>query len=115
MGSSARESRFGFAEMLRDVLVASISRGQFPFALLGMVTLMAILKMPSADVSRLVFRVVEILSDGQWLGYAFAVLFLLGWAGHVSVLRHALERVAVARERVRRRANVAEESEEVGS
>jgi hypothetical protein len=58
--SKERVSRpLGFAEMLRDVLVASISYGQFPYALLGLVSLIAILKMPCGDVSRLMFGLVE--------------------------------------------------------
>lgn len=112
MSSIARESRFGFAEMLRDVLVSSITRGQFPFALLGMVTLITILKMPSADVSRLVFRIVDLLSAGQLLGYLSAVLLLLGWMGHVRVLKYAFKRTLVAQTRGQRDAN---DSEEVGS
>jgi hypothetical protein len=54
--SKERVSRpLGFAEMLRDILVASIGRGQFPVALLGLVALVSILKMPAADVSSLYF------------------------------------------------------------
>ena len=82
--------RSGFAEMLRDVLVASISKGQFPFALLGLVVLVSVLKMPPADVSTLVFRVVDLLSSGRWAGYVLALLVSLGWSLHARHLRLAL-------------------------
>jgi hypothetical protein len=80
----------GFAEMLRDVLVASINRGQFPFALLGLVVLVSILKMPAADVSTLVFRLVESITGGPAMGYVLAALMLIGWSWHVSYLRRAI-------------------------
>ena len=83
--------RIGFAEMLRDVLVASISKGQFPVALLGIIVLASVLKMPPADVSTLVFRIVELLSSGRWAGYVLALLVSLGWWRHARYLRHSLD------------------------
>ncbi|MEJ1962627.1 MAG: hypothetical protein WDO56_14220 [Gammaproteobacteria bacterium] len=76
--------------MLRDVLVASINKGQFPFALVGLVVLVSLLKMPPADVSKLVFRVVDSLSSGWWGGYALTLLVSIAWSAHARFLQRAL-------------------------
>lgn len=60
-GSQSPAHPFGFARMMRDVLVASIHRGQFPPALLGLVILAIVLKMPSEDVSKVLRRFLGLL------------------------------------------------------
>jgi hypothetical protein len=92
MGRSMRDNSrpFGFAEMLRDVLVTSMSRGQFPFALLGLIVLVILVKMPSADVSALVFRILELVSHGDLVGTLAAISLAAGWRWHARYLRRRL-------------------------
>ena len=59
--------------MLRDVFLASIDRGQFLFAIVGFVIVIVILKMPSKDVSRLAFRLLDSIANGKALGYVLAL------------------------------------------
>lgn len=40
-------------QMLRDVLVASLNRGQFPMAVMGLIAVIAVCRMPPEDLSRL--------------------------------------------------------------
>jgi len=90
-GNRHEAVRIGFAEMLRDVLVASIRKGQFPVALLGLILLASILKMPSADVSALVFRIVDLLSSGRLIGYVTTLFVSLGWWLHAQYLRQVID------------------------
>jgi hypothetical protein len=90
-----------WATALRDVLIASINKGQFPFAILGLVLLTLIVKMPPADVSKLVFRLVDGVEQGSLLGYLLSLLFLIGWYVHARYQRRVIageiERMAAER------------------
>lgn len=46
-------------EFLRDVLIASIEKGQFPAALIAIIALSMIWRMAPADVGKLVFRLLD--------------------------------------------------------
>lgn len=79
--------RFNFARMMRDVLVASIYRGQFPPALLGLIALAIILKMPSADMSELMYRLLDLMGRREGVGYLLAFLCAVSWFFHVRLQR----------------------------
>lgn len=90
-----------WAAALRDVLIASINKGQFPLAVLGLVLLTLILKMPPADVSKRVFRLVDGVERGSLLGYLLSLLLLGGWYIHARyqrrVIAEELDRMAAER------------------
>jgi hypothetical protein len=90
--STARSVGAVLAAAVRDVLIASINKGQFPFAMLGLVLLTLIVKMPSADVSKLVFRLVDGVERGSLLGYLLSLLFLAGWYVHARYQRRVITR-----------------------
>lgn len=71
-----------FFQMLRDVLVASLNRGQFPMAVMGLITVIAVCRMPSADLSRLIFRLLDVAEAREYGGYVLAVTIALAWAIH---------------------------------
>lgn len=105
MGRSGgtRRNRPGFAQVLRDVLIASMNKGQFPVFILGIIVLVAILKMPPADVSKLMFRVLDAAERRWLLGYALSVVLALGWFFHARSQRRLItgEMSRVAEERNR--------------
>ena len=68
--------------MLTDVLIASINKGQFPLACLTLFGMFMVYRMPSADVSKLVFQIVEHVANGSFIGYMLSVLFGGGWLLH---------------------------------
>lgn len=68
--------------MARDVLVASMNKGQFPLAMVGIIFMVMVLKMPSEDVSKLVFRIFDGISDGSVVGYVMSAALLMGWVLH---------------------------------
>jgi hypothetical protein len=87
MGKRQRKGNFrqvGFWEMWRDVFIASMNKGQFPVALLGLIFITMIGKMPSSDVSKLAFEIVSDLKTGYLVGDVLAVIFALGWFFHAK-------------------------------
>lgn len=94
--STAHSFGAAWATALRDVLIASINKGQFPFAILGLILLALIMKMPPEDVSRLVDGV----ERGSLFGYLLSLLLLAGWYVHARyqrVITQELERMAAER------------------
>ena len=83
-------AKVGYAEMLRDVLVASIEKGQFPVALSGFLLIVMFWRMPSEDVTKLLFHVFDLLERGQLLGYVLAMCVALGWFSHARFQRSAI-------------------------
>jgi len=82
-----RTSGVGAFEMMRDVLVASINKGQLPVALLGFIIVVVILKMPGGEVAKLVLRLVDV-SERKWvIGYVVAIALALCWYFHARYQR----------------------------
>lgn len=71
-----------FFQMLRDVLVASLNRGQFPMAIMGLIAIIAICRMPPADLSRLVFRLLDGAEAHEYGGYVLTLVIAVAWAHH---------------------------------
>jgi len=63
----------------RDVLIASMNKGQFPFAVFAIIILALILKMPSEDVTDFAYKVLQALVNTRILGWALTILLALGW------------------------------------
>jgi hypothetical protein len=88
--SKGLQSKFSYAQMMRDVLVASMNKGQFPLAIVALIFIVIIVKMPAEDVSKLMFHVVERLEQGQMIGYVLAVFFAMGWFFHARFQRRLI-------------------------
>jgi len=71
-----------FFEMLRDALVASLRKGQFPMAVMGLIAVIAVCRMPAANLSQLVFRILDAAEAREYGGYALSVMITLAWAIH---------------------------------
>lgn len=99
--SAAHSFGAAWASALRDILIASINKGQFPFTLLGLVLLALIMKMPPEDASRLVFRLIDGGEGDSLLGYLLSLLLLVGWYLHARYQRRVIaaeiERMAAER------------------
>ena len=95
--------KIGFWTMMRDVLVASMNKGQFPLALVGFIFIIMILKMPSEDVSKLMFAILDGVSAGYYLGYLLSFILLSSWFIHTRWQRRIItsEMARVTEERNR--------------
>jgi hypothetical protein len=98
---SKEGAKVSLFEFLRDVLIASIEKGQFPAALIAMIVLSMIWRMPPADVSKLVFRLFDVAEEKGFIGYVASVLCLFGWFFHARYQRGLITREMrrVSRER----------------
>ena len=91
-------------EMLRDVLVASMNKGQFPLAIVGLIIITIIWRMPSESVGKLAFEVVEEMKNGYLIGYVVAFVAIIGWFFHAKAQRRwaatEIKRVTAERTKV---------------
>lgn len=100
----SKPSKIGAFEMLRDVLVAGINKGQVPQVTLALVCIVIVLKMPPADVTAIVTRLFDGLRDGYYLGWFAVPILLIGWGWHSKSLRSRftkeMQRVTTERSKV---------------
>ena len=77
--------------MIEKVLIASMTKGQAPlFVIAGLAALM-IWKMPPADVSSLIFRLVAALEHGYLVGYVLAAVTTVCWFFHARFQRKVIQ------------------------
>ncbi|WP_129781447.1 hypothetical protein [Peristeroidobacter soli] len=88
--SSDHSSSSPWANAFRDILIASINKGQFPLAIFWLIAMSLIWRIPPEDVSRLVFRIVDGLERWALLGYLLALVVTGGWFVHVRSLRRVI-------------------------
>lgn len=91
-------------QMFRDVLIASMNKGQLPLIIVLFVVILTVWKMPSEDVSKLVFFTVDQLINGMLFGYFLFSATLIGWFFHARWQRKRLtseiERVSMERTKI---------------
>jgi hypothetical protein len=77
--ASERSHRFGFAEMLRDVFVVPIGRGEVLVTTASLVVVLIVLKLPGDLISALLMRLLDSLERGCIWGYLAAVVLGVPW------------------------------------
>ena len=87
---SNRKKDIGFFRMLRDVLVAQISKGQLPLLVIGVVSSEIVWKLPSGDVSRIVFRLLDAVELKWWGGYGLSLAIAFAWFFHSRYQRRLM-------------------------
>ena len=76
-----------WAQATRDVLIASMNRGQLPIlGILGIIFLL-VWKMPEEEASRLLFDLIDKLSKWEMWAYFLLVIVLVGWFVHARIMR----------------------------
>ena len=92
-----------FWEMIRDVLIASFNKGQFPAVVVALILLACVLKMPPADVSKFAFEVLKELKEYHLVGDFLSVALIFAWFLHAKFQRryHLNEIKRISEERNR--------------
>lgn len=89
-----------------------MNKGQFIPALLGLCFLAMVFKMPAADVSALMFRILTDLENGNLLGYVLALGGFTGWAFHAKWQRRTIHeemgRISAERNELQARSTTAD-------
>lgn len=68
--------------MMRDVLVASMNKGQFPLALFAIFMLVWLWRLPQEVLSELTLRALTSAGIYHVGGYVMTILLALGWFFH---------------------------------
>jgi len=89
---NTKTASIGPWQAVRDILIASINKGQFLVALAGLICLTIVFRMPPQDLSRLVFRLLDIAENRYLAGYMLAATFLVGWLLHSKYQRRQITR-----------------------
>jgi hypothetical protein len=76
-----------FWHMLRDVLIASINKGQFLAAILGLLLVIYFVRAPIDTITALLVSVINALISGALIGYALGLGSIAGWYFHAKSLR----------------------------
>ncbi|UJB17601.1 MULTISPECIES: hypothetical protein [Lysobacter] len=71
-----------WAQAVRDIVVASINKGQLPVLSLSAVLLLIVYRMPVDKVAELAFKLIEHLQSGAITGWLLMVLVTGGWFFH---------------------------------
>jgi len=77
--------------MMNNVIIASLAKGQLIPVLVFFAFITMIVKMPSQDVSSLMFSIFSGLETGKLVGYAGALGLTGGWYYHARWQRRAFE------------------------
>lgn len=76
-----------WAQAFRDVVIASMNRGQLPILGIIGVVLVLIYRMPEQDVSVLVMEIVSSLKKGEGYAYILEGVTIGGWFLHAKLMR----------------------------
>jgi hypothetical protein len=79
-----------WAQAVRDIVVASINKGQLPTAIFGAVLLLLIWKLPAQGVAALVDRMLDGLQRWTLLGWALFIASVGGWYVHSRYQRRVM-------------------------
>lgn len=91
-GSENLSTGAAFCFSVRDVLIASIAKGQFPVAIGGMVAISIVWRMPPADVSQFAFRLLDAAERRVIVGYLIAGVLVAAWFIHARYQRKQFEK-----------------------
>jgi hypothetical protein len=83
--------RYGLWAMLSDVLQAAINSGQFTRALLALIAIVLLVRIPSEHLGNIVMNVLDGLRDRSILGYVLAGLIAIGWWIHFKLLEKEIK------------------------
>ena len=72
-------NKIGFFHMIRDVLVASINKGQFLVALVGAIVFLFIWRIPAQDLTLLAREIGAGLQEWSVIGWLLFALVSLSW------------------------------------
>jgi hypothetical protein len=85
-------NKLNFWAMMNNVLITSLSKGQFPIACLFFVFVVILLKMPGDEVARMALGILADLGNFKLVGYALSIVLAGGWFIHTRWQRSKYEK-----------------------
>ena len=86
-GAPAPVKGITIAQASRDVFIASINKGQFPFAVLGAIALLLVWRIPENEVVPLIKWMAELLNGFSYAGYGLFAITVFAWYYHAQLIR----------------------------
>ena len=81
-----------WAHAVRDIVIKAMGRGQLPLLVFLSILLLLAFKMPDGDVTLLLSKLLEKLSQWGIWGYIIALLLIIAWSMHVRYLKGKFRR-----------------------
>jgi len=87
--------------MIQNISIASLNKGQFPIAMVTILLLILIIKLPPEDASKLLFDILELLKSMHILGWILSLISLVAWYLNTKHIRkiHVIEVNRIAEEK----------------
>ena len=73
--------------MVRDVSIASMNKGQFPLAIVGVIFIISISKLSEENTAKLILKLVDSFVNLHLLGWFLFIMSLFGWFLTAKLLR----------------------------
>lgn len=88
-------------DALRDILIASLNKGQFLFALIALIVIVLIYRIPQKDLSDLVDKILDLFKTLHYLGWVTSLILSFSWYQSSKMLRkaHSDEMTRVSKEK----------------
>jgi hypothetical protein len=91
-------------DTLTSVFVTSMNKGQFPAAIIGLILVIVVSRLPPEDLSTLAFAVKNDLAKGYLLGYVISFLTTTGWFFHArwqrKIISVEMQRIGKEKSRI---------------
>lgn len=68
-----------FWGMIQNVLIASLNKGQFLGAFVGLIFLIMIIKLTPEDTNKLLLEIFEMFGNKYYIGWALGAISSFGW------------------------------------
>lgn len=90
MSLAPRNQRIGWPQVVRDIVLRIVGKGQLLMLVAGIIILVIVLRMPTDDISKLAFRLLEIFEVEKLLGYGLWFITLIMWGLHSKFQRRII-------------------------
>lgn len=87
MTKGKRNNHYTWARAFRDIVVASINKGQLPILGVLSVFLLILWRIPERDLSNIVLKIVDHLIAGELFSYILLAVTCSGWFVHSKAAR----------------------------
>ena len=110
LGRTGRKEDISWRIAFRDVAIASMNKGQFPILVVGVIFVVALLRMPPGDVGKLMLKFLEALERHELFGYVASLVLAMSWFFHSRFQRKTITdeitRLADERDKLQAQLNI---------
>jgi len=87
LGKGNKNNNHSWAKTVRDIVVASINKGQLPILGVISIFLVILIRIPPQDLSTILSKVIEHLVNNELWSYILLFIVCSGWFIHAKIMR----------------------------